>query len=209
MVVCVISAHALPLFDFGDGTDDTSKSSSSSVPESSCWDFLFLIDVRVSAVRTGGLLSCGVLSEEDPPLRPEFLFGERVSVVRTGGLLSCGLLCTEDVPPRAGLSSSSSVSTGVATSEFVGELDGCLSFLFLSVAAELSDTERRRPPDVSVLLFCFCTELVEAERIIPKGFGEELEAFGVDACSFVCGTIESLVMDGYFVFGLALFWLVS
>ncbi len=82
-------------------------------------------------------------------------------------------------------------------------------FFFLLVAAELSDTERRRPSGVSVLLFCFGTELVEAERIVSKVFGEELEALGVDACSFVCGTIESLVMDGYFVFGLVLFWLVS
>jgi hypothetical protein len=127
---CLCNFRALPLFDFGDGTDDTSKSSSSSVPESSCWDFLFLFDECVSLVRTGGLLSGVVLSEEDPPLRSECLFDERVSVVRTGGLLSCGVLCTEDLPPRAGLSSSSSVSAGEATSEFVGELGGCLYFFF-------------------------------------------------------------------------------
>jgi hypothetical protein len=128
-----------------------------------------------------------------------------VSVVRTGGLLSCGVLCSGDVPPRASFSRSSSVSTGEGTSEFVGELGGCFFFLFLLVAAELSDTERRRPSDVSVLFFVFCAELVEDERIIPKGFGEELEALGVDARSFVCVTIESLLMDGFFVFGLSLF----
>ncbi len=192
---CLCDFLALPLFDFGDGTLDSSKSSSSSVSESSCWDFLFLFDERVS--------------EEDPPLRPDFLFDECVFVVRTGGLLSCGVLCSGDVPPRASFSISLSDSTGEATSEFVGELGGCLFFWFLFVAAELSDTERRRPSDVSVLFFGFCAELVEDERIIPKGFGEELEALGVDARSFVCGTIESFLMDGYFVFGLALFGLVS
>ena len=45
--------------------------------------------------------------------------------------------------------------------------------------------------------------------MIPKGFDEELEGFGVDACSFVCGTIESLVTEGYFPFGLPFFWVIS
>ena len=37
--------------------------------------------------------------------------------------------------------------------------------------------------------------------MIPKGFDEELEAFGVDACSFVCGTIKSLLTEGTSLLG--------
>ena len=126
------------------------------------------------------------MSEEDPPLRPDFLFDECVSVVRTGGLLSCGVLCSGDVPPRASFSRSSSVSTGEATSELVGELGGCLSFWFLLVAAELSDTERQRPSDVSVLFFGFCAELVEAERIFLRDLAKNWKPYGLmHAPSFV------------------------
>ena len=171
---CLCNFWALPLFDFGEGTDDVSKSSSELESESSLCAFLFLFDERVSVVRTGGLLSWGVLAEEDPPLLFDFLVDERVSVSRTCGVLSCGVLCTEDAPPRGGLSFSFSLSTGDSISEFVGDLPGLFSFLYLLVAVgssftgpvggsavffftseESSDTERRRPPDVVVLLFCF------------------------------------------------------
>ncbi len=48
VVVCVISGHfPYLLFDFGDGTDDFSKSSSELESESSVSDFLFLFDERV------------------------------------------------------------------------------------------------------------------------------------------------------------------
>ena len=117
-------------------------------------------------------MSCGVLDEEDPPLLLDFLLDERVSVSRTCGVLSCGVLCTEDAPPRGGLSFSFSLSTGDSISEFVGDLPGLLSFFLVAVgssltvpvvgnavfffpSAELSDTERRRPHDVVVLLICF------------------------------------------------------
>ncbi len=90
---CLCNFRALPLFDFGDGTDDFSKSSSELESESSVCDFLFLFDGRVSVVRTGELLSWGVLAEEDPPLLLDFFLDERVSVSRTCGLLSCGVLC--------------------------------------------------------------------------------------------------------------------
>ena len=169
---CLCNFWALPLFDFGEGTDDVSKSSSELESESSLCAFLFLFDERVSVVRTGGLLSWGVLAEEDPPLLFDFLLDERVSVSRTCGVLSCGVLCTEGAPPRVGLSFSCSLSTGDSISEFVGDLPGLLSFFLVAVgsaltvpvvgsavfffpSAELSDTERRRPPDVVVLLICF------------------------------------------------------
>ena len=82
---CLCNFRALPLFDFGEGTDDVSKSSSELESESSFCAFLFLFDERVSVVRTRGLLSWGVLAEEDPPLLFDFLLDERVSVSRTCG----------------------------------------------------------------------------------------------------------------------------
>ncbi len=96
---CLCNFRALPLFDFRDGTDNVSKSSSSSVDESSVCDFRFFCDERLSVVRTGGLLSCGVLDEEDPPLLLDFLLDARVSVSRTCRVLSCGVLCTAGAPP--------------------------------------------------------------------------------------------------------------
>ena len=52
-------------------------------------------------------------------------------------------------------------------------------------------------------------ELAESERISPKGFGEEVEDFGVDAFSLVFGTATFLVTSGYFVLRLAFLWLLS
>ena len=127
---CLGSLRALPFLDFGEGTDDVSKSSSELESESSLCAFLFLFDERVSVVRTGGLLSWGVLAEEDPPLLFDFLLDERVSVSRTCGVLSCGVLCTEDAPPRGGLSFSFSLSTGDSISEFVGDPSRTFVFFF-------------------------------------------------------------------------------
>ena len=152
---CLCNFRALPFFDFGDGTDDISKSSSElDSSESSLCDFRFFCDERVSVVRTGGLLSCGVLSEEDPPLLLDFLLDERVSVSRTCGVLSCGVLYTEDAPPREGLSFSSSLSTGDSITEFVGDLPGLLSFFFcFSCGRNFVDETGRRE---SCMFFCEC-----------------------------------------------------
>ena len=76
---CLCNFRALPLFDFGDGTDDISKSSSELESESSGCDFRFLCDERVSIVRTGAHLSCGVLCEEDPSARAGFSDSSSVS----------------------------------------------------------------------------------------------------------------------------------
>ena len=108
----------------------------------------------MSVVRPGGLLSCCVLSEEDPPLLLDFLLDERVSVSRTCGVLSCGVLYTEDAPPREGLSFSSSLSTGESITEFVGDLPGLLSFFFFfSCGRNFVDETGRRE---SCMFFCEC-----------------------------------------------------
>ena len=137
--------RALPCFDFGDGTDACSKSSSELEDESSCCDFRFLCDGRVSVV-TSDLVS-------EPRCCPFcFLCDDRVSVVRPGEPLACGVLCAEEPSPRADLSYSSSVSSGESIS---GELWGFVWCSFVVVAVVLSDIERRRSPVFCVLFDCF------------------------------------------------------
>ena len=143
--LCFCPLRALPFFDFGDGTDACSKSSSELEDESSCCDLRFLCDGRVSVV-TPDLVSelrCCPFC---------FLCEDLVSVVRLGEPLACGVLCAEEPPPRADLSYSSSVSSGESIS---GELWGFVWCSFVVVAVVLSDIERRRSPVFCVLFDCF------------------------------------------------------
>ena len=77
--------RALPFFDFGDGTDEFSKSSSELESDSSCCDLCFFRAERLFGAPSE-------LESESSCSDFRFLCDERVSVVRTGEPLSFGVL---------------------------------------------------------------------------------------------------------------------
>jgi hypothetical protein len=83
--LCFFNFSALPFFDFGDGTDEFSKSSSELESDSSCCDLCFFRAERLFGAPSE-------LESESSCSDFRFLCDERVSVVRTGEPLSFGVL---------------------------------------------------------------------------------------------------------------------